>query len=127
MRVPVVPPAHVAAAGLRMAVVAMSERVRAHTRRTASGKTTQVRNHGRKSRPRKAALVSPRHAWKLLKKAANAAGRKKRGAAMVLGLLALGEITAWLTLEGASLIFVTAGVLAVSVGVVGAGLGGVHR
>ena len=105
----------------------MASRVRAHTRKTPSGGTTRVANHNRKGRPRKAALVSPRHAWKLLKKAASAAGKKKRGAAVVLGLLAVAEITAWLTLEGAALVFVTMGVLAISVGVVSAGLGGVHR
>jgi hypothetical protein len=104
----------------------MADRVRAHTRKTASGKTATVRSHGRKGRPRKA-LISPRHSWKLLRKAFAAGRKKKRAAAVVLGLLALTEITAWLTLEGASLIIATAGVLALAVGVAGAGLGGLHR
>lgn len=103
----------------------MADRVRAHTRKTATGRTTKVTSHGRKSRPR--ALISPGHSWKLFKKAMSANRKKKRVAAAVLGVLAVGEMTAWLTLEGASLIVATAGVLALSVGVAGASLGGLHR
>lgn len=105
----------------------MADRVRAHTRKLAGGGTARVGNHNRKGRPRKAALISPGHAWRLFKKAASANRKKKHGAAVVLGVLALTELTAWLTLEGASLIIATAGVCAVAVGVTGAALGGIHR
>ncbi len=104
----------------------MADRVRTHTRKTASGKTATVRNHTRAGRPKKA-IVHPRHAWKLAKKAWSANRKKKRTAAVILSLLALTEITAWLTLEGVSLAFATAGILALSVAAVGAAAGGLHK
>jgi hypothetical protein len=104
----------------------MAERVRTHTRRTASGATTKVTSHSRKGRPRRA-LISPGHSWKLFKKAFTKARSGKKVTAVALGLLGLTELTAWLTLEGVSLILATAGVLALAVGVAGAGLGGLHK
>jgi len=105
------------------------DRVRTHTRAKPGGGTTTVRNHNRGSRPRakKKALISPRHAWGLGKKAFRANQKKKRAVAGLLGLLALTEMVAWLALQGVSLVLVTAGVLALSAGVVGAAAGGVHR
>ena len=103
----------------------MASRVRTHTRRNADGSTTRVQQHSRAGRPRKA-IVSPGHAWKLLKKAFRHGRRKKRWLAAGLGALAVLELTAWLTLEGTSLLLVTAGALAVAVGAVGAAAGGVR-
>jgi hypothetical protein len=104
----------------------MADRVRTHTRKTASGKTTTVRQHSRAGGPRRA-LLSPRHAWKLLLRAVRAARGKRRGLAVAFGILAAAELTAWLALEGAALVLATAGVLALGVAVAGAALGGVRR
>lgn len=86
--------------------------VRTHTRRTASGGTATVRQHSRRNRGGRG-LVSPGHAWQMIKRAFGAARRKKRVTAAVLGGLALGELGAWLTLRGVSLMLVTAGILAI--------------
>jgi len=99
--------------------------VRTHTRKTASGGTTTVRQHSRSGRPRKG-LVSPGHAWKLARKAFAAGRKKKKGVAAVLGVLALAEISAWLALEGTSLMLATAGVLALGVAALCAAAGGVN-
>jgi hypothetical protein len=99
--------------------------VRTHTRKTAAGGTTTVRQHSRRGRPRKG-LVSPGHAWKLAKRAFGAGRKKKRAAAVVLGALALVELGAWVALEGTSLMLATAGVLALSVAAVAAVAGGVE-
>ncbi len=88
--------------------------VRTHARRTKSGKRTTVRQHSRRMRGGRG-LVSPGHAWKMARRAGRAVRRRKRVAAFVLGGLALGEITAWLTLRGVSLALVTAGMLAIGV------------
>lgn len=104
----------------------MADRVRAHTRKTASGGTTRVRQHGRASRPRKP-IVSPRHAWKLARKAFGHARRKRRLLALVFGGLALTELAAWLTLEGVGLALTTAGVLAIAAGTAATAAGGVRR
>ena len=101
-----------------------ASKVRTHTRRTASGGTTTVRQHSRRGRGR--ALVSPAHAWKLARRAFGAGRRKRRATAVVLGVLALGEITAWLGLEGASLALATAGVLALGVAWLAATAGGIE-
>src|SRR5262249_46625442 len=93
----------------------MADRVRSHTRRKPGGGSTTVRQHSRKSRPRKG-LVSPGHAWQTLKKAYRAGRKKKRVLAAVLVIGGTTEMTAWLTLRGLSLILVTAGVLAVGAG-----------
>ena len=90
----------------------MANRVRAHTRRTKNGKTTRVQQHTRKGRPRKA-LVSPRHAWELVKRARRASKRKKTVLAVTLGGLAVAEFGAWLTLDGIRLVAFTAGVVAI--------------
>jgi hypothetical protein len=90
----------------------MSASVRTHTRRTASGRVTTVKRHGRKTKGRRA-LVSPGHAWRLLGSAIRAGRRQKRATALVLGGLAVGELGAWLTLRGVGLVLATAGVLAI--------------
>lgn len=100
----------------------MASRVRAHTRKTASGGTTTVKQHSRTGRPRKA-LISPGHAWKLAKKAFGAR-KSRRGLAIGLGLLAIVEVTAWLTLTGVSLAIATAAILALGVAAIGAAAGG---
>jgi len=88
--------------------------VRTHSRRTKSGGTTTVHQHSRTMRGGRG-LVSPGHAWKMAKRAAGAARRKKRLAAAVLGGLAVGEMGAWLTLRGVGLVLFSAGMLAVGV------------
>ena len=107
----------------------MPDRVRTHTRARPGGGTTTVRNHSRGSRPRakKKALISPRHAWQTGKKAFRANQKKKHAVAGLLGLLALIELVAWLALQGISLVLVTAGILALTAGALGAAAGGVHR
>jgi hypothetical protein len=97
--------------------------VRTHTRRTKSGSTTTVRQHSRQMRGGRG-LVSPAHAWKMARRAAGAARRKKRATALVLGGLALGEMGAWLTLRGVSLALVTAGILAIGVAAMAAAASG---
>ena len=87
----------------------MAGRVRTHTRRTASGGTTTVRQHTRRTRGRRGGLVTPGHAWTLARRAFRSARRRKRLTALVLGGLALGEMSAWLTLRGAGLALATAG------------------
>jgi diacylglycerol kinase len=104
----------------------MASRVRSHKRRTASGGTTRVTQHNRRGRPRKA-LLSAGHAWALLRKAWRANRRRKRAVAAVLAVLGLAELVAWLTLQGTSLILLTAGMLAIAVATLAAGLGGVQR
>ena len=88
--------------------------VRTHTRRTASGGTTTVRQHSRRKRGGRG-LVSPRHAWKLARAAFRSARRKKRMTAAVLGGLAVGELGAWAMLRGVGLMLATAGILALGV------------
>ena len=90
----------------------MANRVRAHNRRTPGGGTTRVQQHSRSGRPRKA-VVSPRHAWQLLKRSRRASKRKKTVLAVTLGVLGVAEFTAWLTLDTAGLILSTLGVLAI--------------
>jgi hypothetical protein len=92
----------------------MAGRVRTHTRRTASGKTTTVRQHSRRGRGRRG-LVSPGHAWKMARRAFRAARRHKRATAVVLGGLAVGELGAWATLRGVGFVLATAAVLALGV------------
>lgn len=104
----------------------MADRVRAHTRKTASGRTATVREHSRTGRLRKG-IVSPRHAWKLLKKAFTANREKRHVVAGILGVLAVAELGCWLTLTGVSLALATAGVLALAVATLGAAAGGLHR
>jgi len=104
----------------------MADRVRTHTRAKPGGGSTTVRTHSRTGRPRRA-LISPRHSWKLLARAFRAARRKKHAAAVVLAVLGAAELAAWLTLEGASLVLATAGVLALGAAAAGAAAGGVRR
>jgi hypothetical protein len=69
-------------------------------------------------------MFSPAHAWKLAKQAFRAGKRKHRMMAFALGGLALGELTAWGTLRGAGLMLATAGVLAMAVAALCAGMTG---
>jgi hypothetical protein len=92
----------------------MAARVRTHTRRTASGGTTTVHQHTRSGRGRRG-IVSPAHAWKLIKRAFSAARRHKRATALVLGGLAVGELGAWVTLRGVAFMLATAAMLALGV------------
>jgi hypothetical protein len=96
--------------------------VRTHARRTPGGGTTTVRQHSRKARGK--GLVSPGHAWKLVKRAFGAARRKRRGLAFALGALAAGELTAWLTLRGASFMLATLGMLIIGAAIGAAKLSG---
>jgi hypothetical protein len=89
--------------------------VRQHTRTTASGRTVRVGRHSRSGRSQHGRGLTPRHAWKLARRALGAARRQKRATAAVLGGLAVAELGAWLTLRGAGLILATAGVLAFAV------------
>lgn len=91
-----------------------AQRVRTHTRKTATGGTTTVRQHSRKGRPRRP-LVSPGHAWRLLRAALRAGRRHKQATAVALTGLAAGELAAWLTLRGAGFMLATAGLLAIAV------------
>jgi hypothetical protein len=81
--------------------------VRAHGRKTASGRTAQVRQHTRRR-----GLVTPRHSWSLLTRAFRAGRRRKKVTAAVLGGLAVLELAAWLSLTGVALILATFAVLA---------------
>jgi len=74
---------------------------------------TTVRQHSRRARGR--GLVSPGHAWKLLRRAFRAGRRHKKGTAAALGALALAELGAWAALRGAFLMLATAGLLALGV------------
>jgi hypothetical protein len=93
-----------------------TQRVRTHTRKTADGGTTTVRQHARTGRDRRP-LLSPGHALKLAKKA-RAHSKRKRGAmAVTVGAMAVGEMGAWLTLRGVFLLLGTAALLALGVAV----------
>jgi hypothetical protein len=96
--------------------------VRTHTRTNADGTKTTVHQHSRASKGRKpgAPLVSPRHALKLARQAFAAGRRKRRWTAAALGALALAEIMTYLTVQGAALLFVTVGVLALATATVAA-------
>jgi hypothetical protein len=93
--------------------------VRGHTRKTASGKTTRVRQHTRRG-----GLVSPRHSWALFRRALSAGRRKRKVTAAVLGGLAAVELAAWLTVTGVALILATAAVLAGATAFLAAQAGG---
>lgn len=98
--------------------------VRTHTRRTASGKTATVRQHGRRGRGRRG-LVSPGHAWQNARRAFRAMRRRKRLTAALFGGLAVGELAAWGTLRGAGLVLAVAGGLALAVAALAALASGV--
>ena len=89
----------------------MADRFRSHTRRTPNGGTARVRQHSRTSRPRKA-LVSPGHAWGLIKRARRASKRKKTALAVTLGTLGVLEFTSWLTMDTLGKVLATGAVLA---------------
>jgi hypothetical protein len=92
--------------------MAQRQNVRTHTRRTKSGGQTTVHQHSRQGQGKqRKPIVSPRHAWKLARRAFAAGRRKKRVTAFVLGGLAVGELGAWLGLRGAGFLLATAGVL----------------
>lgn len=86
--------------------------VKTHTRRTKSGGTTTVHQHTRAMQGGRG-LVSPGHAFSMFARAFRAARRRKRAAAAVIGVLAVGELGAWVALRGVSLVLVTAGILAI--------------
>jgi hypothetical protein len=92
----------------------MASRVRQYARRTASGGTTTVHQHSRRGRGRKRGLVSPRHAWRLARRALRAARRRKRATAAVLGGLAVAELLSWFALRGVGFLLATAAVLAIA-------------
>jgi hypothetical protein len=92
----------------------MAARVRTHTRRSASGGMTTVRQHSRRTRGGRG-LMSPRHAWSLARRALRAMRRRKRGTALALGGLAVGELGAWLALRGVFVVMATAAILALGV------------
>lgn len=104
--------------------------VRTHTRMTKNGPVT-VTQHSRSSRGRKSqrrslrgkrggrrALVSPRHAFMLARRAWSAWSRGRKAAALAVGALALLELGAWGALEGTALVAATAGVLAFGVAII---------
>jgi hypothetical protein len=93
--------------------------VRSHTRRTAGGKTTRVRQHTRRG------IVTPRHSWKLLSRAVRAGRRGRKLAALGLGLAGAAEMAAWLTLSGTALLLATAAVLAAAAACAAAMAGGI--
>jgi hypothetical protein len=95
--------------------VTSASKVRTHQRRTAQGNTATVHQHARRGAGSRARMLTPRHAWKLARSAGQAARRKRRVTACVLGGLAVGELGAWVTLRGVGLILATAGVLALAV------------
>jgi hypothetical protein len=95
----------------------MPRDVRTHTRRTASGRTTTVRHHTRsgdaaqQQKPKRG--PSRQHAGKLAKKAYLHGKRGRKAKAGAFALLAAGELAAFLTLGGTSLLLaLIAGVLA---------------
>jgi hypothetical protein len=97
----------------------MTRQVRTHTRRTASGKTTTVHQHNRRGDKAEEQKVkrkrgpNPGHAGRMGKKAFIHGKRHRKGKAAAFALLAAGEITAWATLSGTSVILaLVAGLLA---------------
>jgi hypothetical protein len=96
----------------------MPRDVRTHTRRTKSGSTTTVRHHTRAGKPGQGEKLkrkrgpNPGHAAKLGRRAKSALRHSRKAKAGVLGFLAAGEVAAWFTLSGTSLILaLTAGAL----------------
>lgn len=92
-------------------------KVRGHTRAKPGGGTTRVRAHTR-------GLVTPRHSWRLARRAFRAGRQRRKVAACVLGGLALAELGAWLTVSGLALILATAAVLCGTGAVLAAQAGG---
>jgi hypothetical protein len=108
--------------------------VKSHTRKTASGKTVTVRQHARTgdaaapqttapartAKPKSAAKrrgPNPGHAAKLAKKSLKTARkRNKKARAAGIAALALGELVAWLTLQGTGLILMTLGAVVLGIG-----------
>lgn len=72
----------------------MGNRVRPHTRRGPGGQAQRVQQHSRKGRPRKG-LVSPGHAWSMVKRARKASRKKKTALAVTLGVLGAAEFATW--------------------------------
>ena len=92
--------------------------VRGHTRRTASGGTTRVRQHARRG------VVTPRHSWKLLRRAFRAGQRGRKAAAVAFGAAGILELVAWLSLSGIALILATFAIVAGAVAYSAAMAGG---
>jgi hypothetical protein len=82
----------------------MPRDVRTHTRRTASGRTTTVRRHTRRGKPKRKLGPNPAHAGRLGRRARSAMRRNRKGKAAMLLTIALLEVVAWLTLNGTSFI-----------------------
>jgi hypothetical protein len=82
--------------------------VRTHTR-TVNGRRVTVHQHSRK--------LNPGRAGRNAMRAIRATRRKKRGTAVLLAGLAVGELAGWLTLRTTSL-----GLTALGIGLVGIGV-----
>lgn len=95
------------------------QNVRTHTRKTAAGGTTTVRQHARAGRGRaRGPLLSPRHALGLARKAFTAGRRKRRWLAAGFASLAVLEVGLWAGTQGLVLIAGTAAVIAAAVAVI---------
>jgi hypothetical protein len=83
----------------------MSHNVRTHTRRTPGGGTTRVRQHDRRGgRLRDKRGPNPYRAGRNAKRAFGHWRRSRKGRAAIIGLVALIELVAWITLDGTALI-----------------------
>ena len=102
----------------------MPRDVRTHTRRTATGKTTTVRHHtrtgsaGRDEKLKRKRGPNPGHARKLVRRSMRHAQRGWKTKAVMVGMLAVGEIAAWFTLSGTSMILALAAGLLAGISVV---------
>lgn len=94
------------------------EKVRTHTRRTASGRNVTVRHHTRAGRPKRKRGPNPGHALRLGKKASAAGKRGRKGRAAMLGAVALIEVVLWLTLSTTSALFSLAGAILIGLSII---------
>lgn len=81
----------------------MPHDVRTHTRKTAAGGTTTVRQHKRKGGSGKRG-PNPSHAGRLGKRALAHGRRGRKAKALMFGVLCLGELALWLTLNGTAMV-----------------------
>lgn len=102
--------------------------VRQHTRRGKDGQKVTVSKHdknaqgkaksgGHRSKGRKPKASLARRSWLNLKAAFGAARKKKKAAALGFGLLAVTELTAYLTLQGVAFALVLLAGIAVATAV----------
>lgn len=97
----------------------MPRDVRTYTRRDPrTGKPVRVQHHTRRGsaagpqKPKRKRGPNPGHAGKLGKRALRHGRKGRKGKAAMFAVLAVGEVLAWFTLSGTSLILaLTAGVL----------------